>query len=244
MSVLTSIIKSALKRIGVDVKRMLPASNFGLQVARIVIDGGYDLVLDVGANNGQFAHELREFGYRGRIVSFEPLTAAHSRLSRAAASDLMWQVAPRGALGAAKSTTIINVSGLPASSSLLTMKRSHEDAAPGSASVGHENVNVVALDDVASEWLEGARRVFLKIDTQGFELEVLKGAVGTLPRIEGALLELSLVELYDGQPLWTEVIEWLGQHDFELVGLNQGFMDPTTYHTLQVDGIFKRHKGS
>lgn len=241
---LTGIIKSSLKRIGVDVKRMLPASNFGLQVARIVVDGGYDLVFDIGANNGQFAHELREFGYRGRIVSFEPLSAAHRRLSRAAARDPMWQVAPRAALGAAKSATTINVSGLPASSSLLTMKRSHENAAPGSASVGQENVDVVALDDVASEWLEGTRRVFLKIDTQGFELEVLKGAVKTLPRIEGALLELSLVELYDGQPLWTEVIEWLGQHNFELVGLNQGFMDPTTYHTLQVDGIFKRHKGS
>lgn len=237
---LRAIIKSASKRMGLDVKRMLPASNFGLQMARIIIDGGYDLVFDVGANFGQFSAELREFGYKGRIVSFEPLSAAHQRLSAAAASDPAWDVAPRGALGAAAGSTVIHISGLSASSSLLTMKDTHENAAPGSASVGSEHVEITTLDAVAPAYLEGARKAFVKIDTQGFELEVLKGALATLPRIDGMLLELSLVELYEGQPLWTEVIDWLRAQDFALVGLNQGFVDPVRFHTLQVDGIFER----
>lgn len=238
--VLRAIIKSALKRLGLDVKRLLPASNFGLQVARVIVDNGYDLVFDVGANNGQFAAELREFGYAGRIVSFEPLSLAHQRLSKAAAADPAWDVAPRGALGAAAGSTIIHISGLPASSSLLTMNATHEMAAPGSAAVGSEHVDISTLDDVAPAYLDSARKVFLKIDTQGFELEILKGAAETLSLVDGMLLELSLVELYEGQPLWTDVIDWLKERGFDLVGLNQGFMDPVSFRTLQVDGIFQR----
>lgn len=234
------MIKSALKRLDVDVKRLSPSSNFGLQSARIIIDNGYDLVFDIGANYGQFAQEMREYGYRGPIVSVEPLSHAHERLSRAAVADAAWHVVRRCALGATKGSTVINISGTHASSSILTMNSAHEKAAPGSESVGIENVDVSTLDDIFPDYGGAARKVFLKVDTQGFELEVLKGAVATLPRIDGMLLELSLIELYDRQPLWTEVMQWLQPHGFDLAALNQGFVDPVTFHTLQVDGLFLR----
>jgi len=240
ITVLRTTVKSALKRLGVDIKRLSPSSNFGLQIARIVVDNGYDLVFDIGANCGQFAAELREYGYRGTIVSVEPLTAAYARLVEAAAGDPAWQVAPRGALGAAAGSTTINISGTHASSSLLAMNSAHERAAPGSGRVGTEQVDISTLDVLSPQYVTADEKVFLKIDTQGFELEVLKGALATLPRIKGMLLELSLVELYDDQPLWTEVIAWLKDKGFELNAINQGFIDPVSFRTLQVDGVFTR----
>lgn len=237
---LQSMIKSTLKRFGIDIKRLLPADNFDLQIGRIITDGGYDLVFDVGANIGQFASSLRENGFQGTLVSVEPLTKAHQQLTKKAQGDADWHITPRCALGAIAGSTTINISGMHASSSLLPMKGTHEQAAPGSARIGTEQVDISTLDTIYPRYAANARKVFVKIDTQGFELEVLKGAVETLPQIDGMLLELSLVELYDGQPLWTEVIEWLANNGFELVGLNQGFVDPVTFHTLQIDGVFFR----
>ncbi|WP_425229468.1 FkbM family methyltransferase [Sphingomonas sp.] len=206
----------------------------------MVIDGGYDLVLDVGANNGQFGKELRAFGYRDRIVSFEPLAIAHARLTSTACNDDKWMVAPRGALGAARGTANIYISGLQASSSLLTMAARHHEAAPGSATIGQEHVEVETIDRLGPALAHGCSKVFLKIDTQGFELEVLKGAEDMLSRIDCVLLELSLVELYAGQPLWREVSAWIEARGFTMTGLNQAFIDPTSFRTLQIDGIFTR----
>ena len=234
------LLKSLAMRMGIDAKRLRPQSHFGYQVATIIQHGNYDLVFDVGANRGQFAQELRQFGYGGLIVSFEPLTEAHRYLSKAAETDKDWVVASRCALGAVAGRTEINVSGLHASSSLLKMRKLHENAAPGSEVIKRENVDVVRLDDVASAYFERSTKAFLKADTQGFELEVLRGAVKALDKIDGLLLELSLEELYEGQPLWMEVIEWLDERGFVLVALNQGFVDPSAMRTLQLDGVFMR----
>lgn len=241
---LQTLAKSAFRSFGIEIKRLLPATNFSLQITRIIVDGHYDLVFDVGANVGIFALELREHGYKGAIVSVEPLSKAHARLSDAARNDPAWHIAPRGALGAVSGSTTINISGMDASSSLLTMKNTHENAAPGSARVGTEQVDISTLDSMFAQYADRARKVFLKIDTQGFELEVLKGSVGSMSRIDGMLLELSLVELYAGQPLWTQIIDWLRDHGFDLVGLSQGFVDPKTLHTLQVDGVFRRRSAA
>lgn len=237
---LQSMVKSTLRRFGIDIKRLLPATNFDLQVGRIITDGGYDLVFDVGANMGQFASSLREKGFKGTLVSVEPLSNAHQELTKEAQDDANWHVMPRCALGSIAGSTTINISGMHASSSLLPMKGTHEQAAPGSARIGTEQVDVSTLDIIYPLYAANASKVFVKIDTQGFELEVLKGAMATLPLIHGMLIELSLVELYDGQPLWMEVIEWLANNDFELVGLNQAFIDPGTFRTLQIDGVFIR----
>ena len=236
----TSFVKAGLRRLGIDIKRLSPFSNFGVQIARILTDNGFDLVFDVGANFGQVGEELRELGYRGRIVSFEPLSFAHARLTRAAARYQDWTVFPACALGAAPGRTEINVSGMHASSSLLAMSDRHELAAPGSATVRREQVMVHMLADVGARYVQAAAKIFLKIDTQGYELEVLKGAEGLLPHIDAIQLEMSLVELYHGQPLWLDLIAWMEQRGFELTVLNQSFVDGSTLRTLQVDGLFSR----
>ena len=89
-----------------------------------------DVILDVGANTGQFAKNLRASGYHGHIISFEPLSSAHAILASAATSDSLWDVAERCAVGASDSWTTINIAGNSYSSSLLPMLDLHREAAP------------------------------------------------------------------------------------------------------------------
>lgn len=200
-----------------------------------------DLILDVGANQGQFAAEMRQGGYTGRIVSFEPLSQAHGKLAQACAGDALWEAYPRCALGDRAGEAEINIAGNSQSSSILPMLETHRSAAPESAYQGKELVPVKTLDAVAGKYLQDARAAFLKIDTQGFEWHVLDGARETLPHIKGVLVELSLVPLYEGQHLWREVIDRLEAAGFTLWAFKPGFSDPVSGRSLQVDGIFYRN---
>lgn len=80
----------------------------------------------------------------------------------------------------------------------------------------------------------------MKLDVQGFELEVLRGAVRTLEQIEVLEAELSLVPLYDGAPLFGDVVRYLDERNFGLLGREPGFADPRTGALLQVDGLLAR----
>jgi FkbM family methyltransferase len=232
-------IRALLDSMGV--RRRKTAANRGVrQLLRGLERFGVDLVLDVGANVGQFAREIRAFGFAGRIVSFEPLGDAHRRLAEAATRDGAWQAHARCAIGDRDGEVAINVSANSVSSSLLPMTGAHVGAAGASAYVGRETVALFRLDTVAAPYLAPASRPFLKIDTQGFEWQVLDGAAETLPRLCGVLCELSLVELYEGQHLWLDVIHRLERSGFTLWNLQPGFADPRDGRTLQLDAIFFR----
>lgn len=233
-------IRKAIRMAGFELRRLSPASNPAFQLLKALNLFEIDLVLDIGANVGQFAAELRSVGYKGNLVSFEPLSAAYSALKVAASRDSMWQVHPRCAIGDEEREIQINIAGNSVSSSLLPMMESHISAAEDSAYVGVENVPLRRLDSVAPEYIVKFRRPFLKIDTQGFEWQVLDGARETLPYVQGVLCELSLVSLYEGQHSWEEIIDRLIQEGFTLWALQQGFNDPHNGRTLQMDGIFFR----
>lgn len=199
-----------------------------------------DLILDVGANKGQFASEIRQCGYMGRIVSFEPLSQAHAELLQSGMGDPLWDIYPRCALGNQNSEVEINIAGNSESSSILPMLESHWSAAPESAYLGYETTPIKKLDAVAAQFIKDARAPFLKIDTQGFEWQVLDGARNTLPYIKGILVELSLVPLYDGQHLWRDVIDRLEAEGFTLWTFQPVFSDQSQGRTLQIDGVFYR----
>ena len=233
-------IKRFLKRRGIIIDRYTCSTSPDLQLVRMLTVNGIDLVLDVGANTGGYAKAVREAGYRGRILSFEPLSTAHAQLAGAAAADRDWTVAPRMALGDSDETVKINIAGNSASSSILSMTDGHTAAAPDSSYVGSEPVDVRRLDDVRHPFLDAAQSPFLKIDTQGYETQVLAGAARILPKIRGVQLEMSLSRLYEGQTLWRDVITVLEDSGFELWGLIPGFFNPTTGRMLQCDGVFFR----
>lgn len=226
--------------LGVEMNRYDPLQSRRARMCRLLQTHRIDTVVDVGANDGGYARELRSGNYRGFIISFEPLEAAHGSLIQAASSDPSWQVAPRMALGATESEADINVAGNSTSSSLLPMHDLHAAVAPQSRYIGSERVPVRRLDTVKHPVMENAERMFLKVDTQGYELPVLLGVGELWPRVQGVQLEMSLLPLYEGQALYRELIDWLGCKGFGLWNVIPGFADPVTGRMLQMDGMFFR----
>jgi FkbM family methyltransferase len=229
-----------LLRHGIRLERNNPNTSSELRLAKMLAAEQVDLVIDVGANSGQYARSLRSAGYGHQILSFEPLSSAHAALEAAACREEKWAVAERMAIGDHDGAVTINVAGNSASSSILAMLDSHRRAAPYSAYVGTEEVPVRRLDSVRHSFLDESTRPFLKIDTQGYESRVLEGAAGLLKRVKGVQVELSLRPLYDGQVLWRDIIDSLGECGFEVWSLVPGFLDPDTGRMLQCDGIFLR----
>jgi FkbM family methyltransferase len=197
-----------------------------------------DLVLDVGANTGQFAQQCREAGYQGEILSFEPAAAAHATLLQSAAADPHWSVADRMALGASHGEAEINIAANSHSSSILPMLDTHLTANPASRYIQTEKVPLRRLDDILPA--TPARRIFLKLDVQGYEPQVLAGAAQTLTQTLALQLELSLVPLYEGQILMPQIQAELTASGFDLWDLEPNFRDPATGRLLEIDAIFTR----
>jgi FkbM family methyltransferase len=227
--------------VGLDVRRYQPASSFRARRARIMAAEAITLVLDVGANAGQYGDEVRAGGYRGRLVSFEPLPGAFAELARHAAEDPAWDVR-RVALADRDGEAVLHVAGNGWSSSLLPMTARHVRSAPESAYVGAERVTCRPLDALASELVGEGDRVLLKLDVQGSELRVLAGAARTLPRVALLEVELSLAALYEGAPLLRDALAALDGLGYDLVGLEPGFSEPASGHLLQADGLFLRRR--
>ena len=233
-------IKRFLHRRGLLLDRVSLATSPELRLVAMMASHTVDLVIDVGANTGGYATSLRSAGFTGRIISFEPLRAAHAALEANSQGDAAWAVADRMALGERDGVASINVAGNSASSSIREMLETHRSAAPESAYVGREDISVLRLDGVRHPFLDVAARPFLKVDTQGYEAEVLDGAKGLMDRVQGIQMELTLAPLYQGQVLWRDLVDRLEAAGFRLWGLVPEFIDPATGRMLQCDGIFFR----
>ena len=143
-------------------------------------------------------------------------------------------------MGKSDETSIINIAGNYTSSSLLEMNKLHTDIKPLSKYIGKEKINVKKLDSIIFEYIDKSEEIYLKIDTQGYEKQVLQGAENTLNFIRVIQLEISLVELYQGSALIYEMIPFLESKGFFLCSIERGFDDKKTGRLLQVDGIFIR----
>jgi FkbM family methyltransferase len=178
-------------------------------------------------------------GYRGKIISFEPLPDAVGQLGRLSRSDPRWQVLEL-AVGEFDGVAQLNVAANSVSSSLLTMLPSHEEMAPHSKIVATCEVEVKRLDTVLPGLLEPQDRAFLKIDAQGYERRILEGGRASLAQIVGVQVELSLVPLYAGAPPMLELIDSLDHEGFRLMSVEPGFSDQKIGRLLQLDGVFFR----
>lgn len=196
-------------------------------------------VLDVGANIGQYGTALRAAGFRGRIVSCEPLPDAYEHLARRSRSDGSW-TALQTAVGDEPGQLEINISANSYSSSILPMTAAHSDAAPGSEFVGAVTVPVTTVTELVQAQGVDPARTLLKVDTQGYEGPVLDGARELLGRFAAVQLELSFVPLYEGQLLFDDLVARLSALGFVTYGLEPGFGDPRTGRMLQCDGLFVR----
>lgn len=180
-----------------------------------------NLVLDVGANQGQFVQSVRHFGFGGQIESFEPLSACVSALAPLAASDRGWNVHPY-ALGANPGEMrLTSFADSSFSSFHQTTAFAKERFGDMLNATGEETVRIETL---ANLWpmvtaCSSNPRVMLKSDTQGHDLDVLRGAGDYLSKVHVIMCELSLVPLYEGTPSYLETFSYLHSRDFECSGL-------------------------
>ena len=198
-----------------------------------------DTVIDVGANAGQYVSDIRELGYRGRIVSFEPIREVYERLCSAARSDKLWDV-HNFALGEKAGEQRINVSEDTVFSSFKSPDAYLTQTFTASNPVRTEAVVMIRLEDFLNDHPELGRSTYLKVDTQGFELEVLKGAGPWLSRIKALQLELPMRRLYDDQPTWVAMVEWLAGKGFQVAMAKENNYDRTTMSLLELDVVFVR----
>lgn len=198
------------------------------------------LVLDIGANIGQYAAALRASGYAGRIVSVEPLGAANAELARAAARDGNWIAAPRAAVGAAPGRLTINVSASSDMSSALPFTAEAAKVFDGDRTVAQESVPMTTVDALLADHATPADRIFLKSDTQGYDLEVLRGAAASLDRIAGLQVEAALHPTYAGQPDWRAIVDLLTPQGFAIHLVVPGYFSKRHGRLMEMDLVFFR----
>jgi FkbM family methyltransferase len=234
-------MRKVVRMSGFDVVRHPFDTKGADDIAHLLTLRGINVLLDVGANVGQYARQIRRSGYQGRIVSFEPVSATHIQLTKAAARDSAWIAAPRMALGEDDGKAEVQISTFSDMSSLLPTTRKGQDAFPRAKTLATESVDKRRLDGVFSDFVKDDDRCFVKLDTQGFERRILDGAGLVLPSIHGLQLELSLVPLYEGESLFDELHEHVCSLGFEPYLFVPGFYSRRIGRQLQVDCVYFRN---
>jgi FkbM family methyltransferase len=205
----------------------------------VLEDAGIDLFIDVGANVGQTGIKLRENGYLKKIISFEPVASCHAKLKNVAATYKDWDVAERMALSDYDGETEIHVSEASDLSSIDAPTKALHDAFPRSEEKATEVVQVRRLDSVFSSGF-GSSRAFLKIDAQGHDYRVLKGAEGILPLLRGVQVETSLISLYENEPTYLDVLGFLHHSGFSPFIISARTFSRRIRRQLQIDAVFIR----
>jgi FkbM family methyltransferase len=200
------LIHAICKRFGVALSR---ASN-ARDLIDFIRDREIDTVIDVGANIGQFGQALRSMGYRGKIISFEPIASEYQTLTKKVAGDSNWKVHPFG-LGTVAGEATINVSEDSSYSSILPLSDAAIQFDQKAVVERNETIQMRTLDQVAS-CLSG--KILLKIDTQGYEKQVIEGGRHTLPRLKGIWMELPIIHLYEGNWKFHEAIQYMDDLGF------------------------------
>lgn len=194
-------------------------------------------IVDIGANRGQFALVCRKLFPQGRIDSFEPLEKPAARFRRVFAGDARTNLY-QYAIGPKEEDAVIHVSKRDDSSSLLPISKLQSTLFPHTEEYATQTVHVCPLERLISK-SDIERPALLKLDVQGYELAALRGCQALLPCFEHVYVECSFVELYEGQALAHEVIDFLRQEGFALNGVynmcyGQGGV------AIQADFLFKR----
>jgi FkbM family methyltransferase len=226
-------VKHLLAKMGIWIGRPTDLS-VDHHVATLLGKHAADCVIDVGANVGQFATAIRRAGYRGPIISFEPVPEAFAELQNRSATDPDWAV-QRVAVGDRPGALELNVSEASNISSFLEVKEEYVAGRPPARVRRTEWVPIATIDDLLRE--APYERMFLKTDTQGYDLRVLAGATQTIDRTIGIQIELSVVAIYEGMPSYVEALAVLRELGFALTGMYR----VPSFQVHEYDGVLLRH---
>jgi FkbM family methyltransferase len=225
------LVLTKLHRAGFDIFRAQPNLVDFLTSRKI------DIVLDVGANTGQFGRWLRHRGYDGKIISLEPIAALYVRLQHEARDDKLWDT-HQIAAGEFPGSLDIKISDVSQFSSFLDQTSVAKRLFDSSRASATETVQMTTLDHFTSD-LRG--NIFLKVDTQGYEEAVLKGSQQLLQRLCGVQLELPIIHLYRGTWTLTRAIEYMQDHGYIISQLSPvSFAPGDSTCLVEVDATFRR----
>lgn len=215
--------------------------NNGFELNKILTYHKINLVLDVGAYTGTYAQSLRRFGYRKKIISFEPIKESYDKLIINSLKDKKWYIHDRVAIGNGHKLVKINISKKKDSSSILKIKKKHTKLVPESKILKCEYTKMIKLDKIIKKYAN-KKNTFLKIDTQGYEYPVLLGSGNLLKKIKLIQLELSLHELYEGQEKWEKILKYLENFNFKIWNIIPGFKNKKNGQLIQFDLILYKEK--
>lgn len=217
--------------------------TFSTHLANLIKRYQIEVVLDVGAHEGEFASELRREGFRGQIHSFEPGSEAYTNLAAAAERDPAWHAHPF-ALGAEAGSGALQVAGTGDLSSFLEPSAFGTERFVALAERRSESVQVRTLDEVLPELNCGQAPILLKMDTQGSDLKVFAGAQASLQTIRALASELSLVPLYEGMPHYLEALATYESAGYRVTGLYPVCRDRSSLALIEVDCVLVRDDSS
>lgn len=220
-NLLIRLVKNALRRCGLEVSRIVTSDyllegRLGSLIGALEID----TVIDVGANEGQYFALLSSIGFRGEVLSFEPVPELYRKLETLFPKARNWRRFPY-ACGSRDGTTVIHVAKSADFSSILEPSefclKEHSDARV----MRSEAVDIRRLDTVIPEVCLGSteRKILLKIDAQGYDSEVFLGAAGILDEIKLIQVEVPVIPLYDKTPSLLSVMDLYLSAGFSIGGL-------------------------
>lgn len=240
INIIKKYIKEAFQHFGFDIKirRISPTNTDKLFLRNLLNKYNIDLVIDVGANEGQFLDSLLETNYNNSVISIEPIKSMYDKLYNKF-KDNPKITTINCAIGNENIKTKINISENYVSSSLLEITDKCTSITKETAYITTEDCDLKKLD-LFYDKFKNNRNILLKIDVQGYEHQVLLGAIQTLNLVKVISVEMSLVELYKGQKLFMDIVSFLNTLGFQLYSIVPAFVDESSGQMLQVDGVFVR----
>lgn len=229
------IIKFAHK----DLYKQIKLGTFKDNADRMMKANGIDVIIDVGANRGEFAHDLIKSGFSGTILSFEPVPATFEKLSKTAAQFESWHCF-KLALGEANSTATIHTHNEDVFSSILSPSdfgRTRYQTLKTSQNIEIEvrRLDAVLSDLIQNKTIDEKFCAFLKVDTQGYDLNVIHGASGFMDQIKMLQTEASIKAIYDGAPSYIDTLKVLQDLNFNPCAFNVVSREKSSGNIIEFD---------
>ena len=198
-----------------------------------------DIIFDVGASWGGYAKSLRRFGFKDKIISFEPVNASYEKLLKNSFKDSSWHVHKKIIITNKNiKKQMINVSKDFDNSSLLNLTKLHSENHVEAKYSHQEEVECDSLDNLVSNYLKDEKNLMLKVDVQGTEMDVLKSAINNIKKFKLVQIELSLHKMYEQQVLWTEIIAFMNDCNFDIWTIYPWYKKKSIGQLYQFDVIF------
>jgi FkbM family methyltransferase len=229
-------LRNTMRRLGFEVTRYprLDANNLTTHLVRALKYHHVDIAIDVGAHVGEFTSILRkDVHFSGPIVAFEPDPASYRVLHERFAADTGWK-GHNLALGDTNGSLVLNLHEFSDLNSFRSPTQFGRERFTALNRSSQREVEVRRLDEV----LGGEGRLLLKTDTQGYDLEVLRGARKLLPQVEILIIEASVQPIYEGAPGFLEMLAFIDELGFASAGFS--YITLNRAKVIEYDAVFVR----